>query len=253
MLSALRLPPLYKGNPYVRLADELGELSKMIECAKLWGYVKDQQFNITKGVRTFKEEKRDRWVTPEELPKLAQAINEEENIYGRYGLWLYLLTGLRRDELLPIKHDDIDKVRKILTITEIKSGSRHYLPISAPVLKIIEQVPVQDGNPYLLPGKVAGQHLVNIEKIWFRVREKAGLFSEDKYKVVRLHDLRRSVGSWLAQSGNSLHLIGRVLNHANATTTVCGKLKVCHFTGKWQPKWGAAWQDKMRLQQDRTK
>ena len=36
---------------------------------------------------------------------------------------------------------------------------------------------------------------------------------------VRLHDLRRTVGSWLAQSGNSLHLIGRVLNHSNASTT----------------------------------
>jgi hypothetical protein len=36
---------------------------------------------------------------------------------------------------------------------------------------------------------------------------------------VRLHDLRRTVGSWLAQAGNSLHLIGRVVNHTNASTT----------------------------------
>ncbi len=27
------------------------------------------------------------------------------------------------------------------------------------------------------------------------------------------------MGSWLAQAGNSLHLIGRVLNHSNTTTT----------------------------------
>jgi integrase len=55
--------------------------------------------------------------------------------------------------------------------------------------------------------------LVNIDKPWCRVRKAAGV--ED----VRLHDLRRTVGSWLAQSGNSLHLIGRVLNHSNASTT----------------------------------
>lgn len=36
---------------------------------------------------------------------------------------------------------------------------------------------------------------------------------------VRLHDLRRTVGSWLAQAGNSLPLIGRVLNHTNPQTT----------------------------------
>ena len=27
------------------------------------------------------------------------------------------------------------------------------------------------------------------------------------------------MGSWLAQAGNSLHLIGRVLNHSNQSTT----------------------------------
>ena len=63
-------------------------------------------------------------------------------------------------------------------------------------------------------GKAAAPaHLVNISKPWNRVRTAAGV--ED----VRLHDLRRTVGSWLAQAGNSLHLIGRVLNHSNASTT----------------------------------
>lgn len=36
---------------------------------------------------------------------------------------------------------------------------------------------------------------------------------------MRLHELRRTVGSWLAQAGNSLHLVGRVLNHSNPSTT----------------------------------
>jgi len=36
---------------------------------------------------------------------------------------------------------------------------------------------------------------------------------------VRLHDLRRTVGSWLAQNGSSLHLIGKVLNHSSQATT----------------------------------
>ena len=36
---------------------------------------------------------------------------------------------------------------------------------------------------------------------------------------VRLHDLRRTVGSWLAQRGNSLHLIGKILNHSSPMTT----------------------------------
>lgn len=36
---------------------------------------------------------------------------------------------------------------------------------------------------------------------------------------IRIHDLRRTVGSWLAQDGKSLHLIGDVLNHRDPKTT----------------------------------
>ena len=36
---------------------------------------------------------------------------------------------------------------------------------------------------------------------------------------VRLHDLRRSVGSWMASAGVSLHIIGKILNHQDVKTT----------------------------------
>jgi hypothetical protein len=36
---------------------------------------------------------------------------------------------------------------------------------------------------------------------------------------VRIHDLRRTLGSWLAASGHSLPLIGKALNHSNESTT----------------------------------
>ena len=35
----------------------------------------------------------------------------------------------------------------------------------------------------------------------------------------RLHDLRRTVGSWLAQQGASLYLVGQILNHTDPSTT----------------------------------
>lgn len=35
----------------------------------------------------------------------------------------------------------------------------------------------------------------------------------------RIHDLRRTLGSWLAAQGHSLTLIGRALNHTNVSTT----------------------------------
>ncbi|MCB1773856.1 MAG: site-specific integrase [Gammaproteobacteria bacterium] len=206
----------YEANRTVAL------LSKMFELARLWGFVPDSHPNPARGIDKFREEKRDRWVTPEELPTLAEAINAESNDTARAAIWLYLLLGVRKSELLRAKWADIDFERCELKLPETKAGRVHYVPLSPPALAILKSIPRVEGNPYVLPGrkprdkdadKAPPKHFVNISKPWQRVRNAAGI--ED----VRLHDLRRTVGSWLAQSGATLHLIGRVLNHSNTSTT----------------------------------
>ena len=201
-----------KATPY-EANRTLALLSKMFELARRWGFVPDGHSNPARDIDRFKEAKRDRWVTPDELPRLAQAINEESNEAARFALWLYLLTGARKTELLQAQWADLDWSRAELRLPDTKAGRVHYIPLSAPALTLLREIPREDGNPYILPGKLSGAHLVNISKPWGRVRAAAGV--ED----VRLHDLRRTVGSWLAQAGNSLHLIGRVLNHSNQSTT----------------------------------
>ncbi|MCK7574873.1 MAG: site-specific integrase [Chromatiales bacterium] len=185
----------------------------MFDLARRWGFVPEDHSNPARDIDRFKEAKRDRWVTPEELPRLAQAINEEPNQSARFGLWLYLLTGARKSELLRARWEDVDWTRAELRLPDTKAGRVHYVPLSGPALALLREIPRDEGNPYILPGKLEGAHLVNINKPWNRVRKAAGV--ED----VRIHDLRRTVGSWLAQAGNSLHLIGRVLNHSNQSTT----------------------------------
>ncbi len=191
----------------------LALLSKMFELARIWGFVPDNATNPARDIDRFREERRDRWVTPEELPRLAQAINEEPNPAARNALWLYLLVGTRKTELLSAKWEDLSFERAELRLPTTKAGRAHYIPLSSTAMALLQQIPRIEGNPFILPGKLDGAHLVNIDKAWRRVRAAAGI--ED----VRLHDLRRTVGSWLAQAGNSLHLIGRVLNHSNQSTT----------------------------------
>jgi integrase len=191
----------------------LALLSKMFAEAEKWAIVPEGHPNPARKVEKFKEAKRDRWLTPEEIPKLAEAIDQDRNPYARSAFWLYLLTGTRKSELLAAKWEHVDWTRKELKIPETKAGRVHYVPLSEPALALLRSVPRLDGNPHILPGLKAGAHLVNITKPWLRIRKAAGV--ED----VRLHDLRRTVGSWLAQSGNSLPLIGRVLNHSNQSTT----------------------------------
>lgn len=200
------------GRPYEanRL---LALLSVMFNKAHSYGMTPAGHANPCDGVDRFKEEKRDRWVTSAELPALAAAIDAEADPYARATLWLYLLTGCRKSELLGARWRDIDKDRKVLRLPTTKAGRAHEIPLSAPALAILEALPKLEGNPYVFPGRKDGAHLESIRGPWDRVRIAAGVGD------VRLHDLRRTVGSWLAQSGNSLHLIGRVLNHSNQATT----------------------------------
>ena len=178
-----------------------------------WGYLPEEAPNPAVRVQRFREKSRDRWVKPNELPELLKAIEAEPNIYIRAAFKLYLLTGLRRSELLGLQWKDVDFTRKELRLEDTKAGRSHVVPLSAPAIEIFRSLPKQLGNPYVLPGQLHGRPLVNVAKPWGRIRKAAGL------EAVRLHDLRRTVGSWMAAGGASLPLIGKVLNHSNASTT----------------------------------
>ncbi len=197
----------YEANRLLRL------LSKLFELAKQWGLIDEAHPNPARNIQLYKEHKRDRWITPEELPRLIEALEREPNTFARYALWMYLLTGARKSELLQAQWTDIGWERKELRLPHTKAGRIHYIPLSTAACELLQTLPRLSDNPYLFPGHIKGKPLVNITKPWKRVCQQAQLNN------VRLHDLRRTVGSWLAQSGKSLHLIGKILNHSNPSTT----------------------------------
>ena len=192
----------------------LENLRKAYNLAPVWGIVPHSTPNPARGIKRFEERKRKRWVTPEELPAIVRAIDAEANIYVRAAIWLYLLVGVRKSELLEAKRADIDWTRGTLRLSETKSGDEQYAPLSGPAVAILRAIPEQSGNPFILPGAKRGHHLVNISKPWGRIRKAAG--ADD----VRLHDLRRTVGSWMSQAKVDLNRIKDALRHASIATTL---------------------------------
>lgn len=189
-------------------------LGKVFEFAIDYGYLEEDAKNPCRRIGLFPEIARDRFVTHEEMPELAKAIDQEKNIYGKNLIWLYLLTGCRRNELKYLKWTAVDWNRKQIKISITKNGKPHFVPITDPILQILKQLPKQVDNPYVFCGIKQGRPIANINHVWDRARERSGLHD------VRLHDLRRTVGSWLAIKGTSLPLIGKVLNHSNVSTTL---------------------------------
>ena len=63
---------------------------------------------------------------------------------------------------------------------------------------MLTDLPREDGNPWVIRGRLPGSHITDLQKPWRRIRARAGL--ED----VRIHDLRHSCASF---SNNKLILL----------------------------------------------
>jgi integrase len=188
----------------------LALLRTMFRLGVAWGYLKTSPAT---HISMFPETSRDRFVQPDELPRLLTALKAETNPYIKSALLMCLLTGARRTEVLTAKWADVDLTAGTWRIPETKSGRWHLLPLPGPLVQILSDLPRQKDNPYLFVGQHGKSHLRNISKAWGAIRTEAGL------PDVRIHDLRRTLGSWIAGTGVSLQVIGKILNHQHTNTT----------------------------------
>jgi integrase len=173
-----------------------------------------QGLNPTRGIRRFQEKSRSRFLNNEELSRLWRVLDSEPSVYWRSYFKLALMLGLRRNELLRARWRDLNIAEGIWNLPTTKSGTSHRLPIPRLAIEILERIPKRDQHDWLFPSdRNKGHPLANANHVWSRIRARAGL------PDVRIHDLRRTLGSWLATQGCSLPLIGRALNHTNVATT----------------------------------
>ena len=129
-------------------------------------------------------------------------------------LLMALLLGPRRHELLRARWPELDFPARSWRLPTTKAGRPHLLPLPTPAVEILESLPSRGHSEWVFPSSAARSgHLEEPKKAWQRIRERANT------KDVRIHDLRRTLGSWLAASGYGLPMIGRVLNHSQPSAT----------------------------------
>jgi integrase len=172
--------------------------------------------NPTRGVKRFPDKREERFLTPADFRKLGDAMlaaeSEGESPYGLAAIRLLMLTGCRKSEILTLKWSHVDFESGCLRMPDSKTG-RKVVILGTPALDILSDLPRLKFNPYVLPGKKRGQHLVGLPRVWQRIRERAGL------NWATLHILRHSFASYGAGSGLGLPVIGKLLGHQSAATT----------------------------------
>ena len=95
---------------------------------------------------------------------------------------------------------------------DTKTGPR-TITLSAEAASVLPRIPRLPDNPFVIPGKVRGKPMRNLNDPWDIICERAGL--ED----MRLHDCRHSYASRALALGESLPMIGRLLGHTQVETT----------------------------------
>jgi integrase len=98
-------------------------------------------------------------------------------------------------------------------IPETKNGEQHRIPLSPVALEILDNRRQHKEGDYVFTGTGAKGHLADPKKAWQRILKRAGI--ED----LRLHDLRRTLGSWMAASGATTAMIGKTLAHKSQQAT----------------------------------
>lgn len=189
--------------------------SAMFTHAERWG-LRQEGSNPCRHVERFREKKRQRFLSEAELARVGAALTEAEQSGALptaiAAMRLLIFTGARKSEILELKWREIDFDRKLIDLSDSKTGAKPIY-LNPPALEVLQKLPRVDGNPYALPGGREGSHLVNIKDTWDRIRKAAGV--ED----VRPHDLRHSFAAAGASSGFSLLVIGALLGHTQSATT----------------------------------
>jgi len=203
-------------NPYI--ANRVrAVLSKIFNMAEAWG-LRDDNSNPCRHIEKNPEAKRERFLNKDELGALHKALKDAEMMQielpsAIVAIRLLLYTGCRLREILNLKWQYVDFDEQCLKLPDSKTGAKrvYYSPL---VTEILNNIPREPNNPYVIVGREPGKQLNNLQKPWSRIRKAAGLGDE-----VRIHDLRHSFASIAASNGLALPIIGALLGHSQPQTT----------------------------------
>lgn len=107
------------------------------------------------------------------------------------------------------------------TIPKTKNGEAHTIPLVSQALEILKIRIQNKKNEWVFASHSKSGHFSDPKKTWKRTLERAGISD------LRIHDLRRSLGSWQASTGASLVIIGKTLAHRNVgTTSIYARLNI---------------------------
>jgi integrase len=171
------------------------------------------------GIKKFRIHSRDRFLSKEELTSFFDAIEQEEELFKHF-FQILLFTGARKGNVLAMKWADIDfdLCRWRIPDTHTKNKEVNIVVLSSEVVEILkyrneQNKKLQIPSAFVFQGDGKDGYLKDPKKAFARIRKRMGKTD------IRMHDLRRTLGSYMAISGASIPIIGKALNHKSQVST----------------------------------
>ncbi len=146
-----------------------------------------------------------------------RALDLERDQGAAAVLAMLTVTGARLSEIMLASWENVDLDRGMLTVPRSKNGRPRYIPLSPIAVAILERQATRrlPDNPHVFPSwRRCGRAIESVRAAWRRAKKTAGLPDD-----LRVHDLRHSFASALANAGTPLNEIGTVRGHSQLSTT----------------------------------
>lgn len=205
---------LYTANRTLALVKHM--YNKAIE----WGYP-SRHGNPAVGIKMFRERSRERFLLPDEIKRFFAALNEEPNEVFKNYVLLSLFIGQRRQNMLSMRWSNVDLDLGYVLFPDSKNGDPQRIPLITQALDILKEMRQHATDDWVFSSNAGSKsgHFEDLHRPWYALLERAGI--ED----MRIHDLRRTFGSYQAITGASLHFIGKALgDKTTAATQVYSRL-----------------------------
>ena len=123
-------------------------------------------------------------------------------------------TGMRLEELLSLKWEQVDLDRREVRLTVTKSSQPRVIPLSErAVAVLVAGTRGRRASPYVFINSATGERYRRIQRPFRTVCRRVGL------QDLRFHDLRHTFASWAVQSGVDLYPLSRILGHSTLQMT----------------------------------
>lgn len=171
--------------------------------------------NPCKGVKLYPTNVRTRFLQPAEAPKLINALKELVNssIYSiqAEALLVMLYTGQRKTNVLKMNKKDISNGIWTIPSAEQKTKRDVIVPLNEYALEIVNKHINEHKDGYIF--KRNGKVMSSIPCTFFKACKMAGV------ENCTVHDLRRTLGSWLLNNGVPIAVVSRTLGHSSIRIT----------------------------------